>query len=93
VRGGCMQVARAIRVGRTVKAKIAQNITLSVVSKVLMLALALAGYAWLWLAILSDVGAMLLVTLNSMTILGAPSTPSPRAKAVAHKPDDAGAAV
>jgi Cd2+/Zn2+-exporting ATPase len=74
------KLARAIRVGRTVKAKIVQNITLSVVTKLAMLALALAGYAWLWLAILSDVGAMLLVTVNSMTILGKPHTVS---KAVA----------
>jgi Cd2+/Zn2+-exporting ATPase len=74
------KVARAIRVGRAVKAKIVQNITLSVVSKLAMLALALAGYAWLWLAILSDVGAMLLVTVNAMTILGTPRAVS---KAVA----------
>jgi Zn2+/Cd2+-exporting ATPase len=81
------KVARAIRVGRAVKAKIVQNITLSVVSKLAMLALALAGYAWLWLAILSDVGAMLLVTVNSMSILGTPRAVS---KAVAiHREADA----
>ncbi len=45
---------------------IRQNITFSLVTKVLVLALALGGWASLWLAVLADVGASLLVTLNGM---------------------------
>jgi cation transport ATPase len=48
-----------------------------------MIGLAFGGYAWLWLAILTDVGAMLIVTLNSMTILGKPN----KAFVVQHHPD------
>lgn len=41
-------------------------------AQLMMIVLALVGYSYLWLAILSDVGAMLIVTLNSMTVLGDP---------------------
>ena len=64
------KLPNAIKLGRAVERKILQNVIFSIVVKVFMIALALFGYAWLWLAILSDVGAMLCVTLNSMSILG-----------------------
>merc|ERR1711998_337826 len=50
--------------------KIRENITLSVVSKLVMIALALTGYSTLWFAIIADVGAMLVVTFNGMAIIG-----------------------
>jgi hypothetical protein len=46
-----------------------QNVTFSVVIKLVFLVLAVTGYASLWLAILADVGAMLCVTFNGMTVL------------------------
>ena len=62
-----------------VRWKIRENIGLSVVSKLIMIGLALAGYSTLWLAIITDVGTMLLVTFNGMTVIsfGAPKDPSP----------------
>merc|ERR1712232_1178929 len=46
-----------------------QNIALSVGTKALVLIVALAGYRNLWLAIAADVGTMLVVTLNALTLL------------------------
>ena len=37
--------------------------------QVVVFALALSGYAYLWLAIVVDVGSMLAVTLNGLTLL------------------------
>jgi Zn2+/Cd2+-exporting ATPase len=67
------KLPNAVKLGRLVERKILQNVVFSIAVKVAMIGLALAGYAWLWLAILSDVGAMLCVTLNSMSILGTPA--------------------
>ena len=58
-----------MRMGRKVVRKIKENILFSVSIKFLVLAFALAGKTHLWAAIGSDVGAMILVTLNSMTLL------------------------
>ena len=55
--------------GRNCVSKIQQNIIISIVTKLIVFGFAIAGYAYLWLAILTDVGTMLLVTLNSMTLL------------------------
>ena len=46
-----------------------QNIALALVVKLLFLALALAGPATLWMAILADDGAALAVTLNALRVL------------------------
>ena len=50
---------------------IKQNVTLSLVSKVAMIVLAILGYGPLWLAVIADVGAMLIVCLNGMRLLKA----------------------
>lgn len=55
--------------GHRVTRKIKQNVIFSIGVKLLVLAFALMGQAHLWAAIASDVGAMILVTLNSMMIL------------------------
>lgn len=55
--------------GRRVLHVIIQNVTFSLVVKALVFGFTFAGKASLWAAIASDVGAMLLVTLNGMRLL------------------------
>jgi hypothetical protein len=59
----------SIIMGRQVISKIKQNILFSMAVKVVVLGFALAGKTSLWAAIASDVGAMILVTLNAMLLL------------------------
>jgi soluble P-type ATPase len=59
----------SIRMGRRVIRKIKENIVFSVTIKLIVVGFALAGKTRLWAAILSDVGAMILVTLNGMSLL------------------------
>lgn len=63
------KIEYGIRMGRRVTNKIAQNVVFSIVVKAVVLVFALLGKAELWAAIASDVGAMLVVTLNAMTLL------------------------
>lgn len=64
----------SIRMGQRVVRKIKENVAFSLAVKFLVLGFTLAGSAKLWAAIASDVGAMILVTLNAMTLL----PPSPK---------------
>jgi Cd2+/Zn2+-exporting ATPase len=59
----------SIKMGKRVIHKIKQNVTFSLIVKFVVLGFALAGKASLWGAIASDVGAMILVTLNGMSLL------------------------
>jgi len=63
------KIAEVIALGRASVSKIRQNVILSVLSKLVVLALAFSGYAYLWLAIVADVGTMLAVTLNGLSLL------------------------
>jgi Cd2+/Zn2+-exporting ATPase len=58
-----------LHVGRRVIRKIWENVVFSISVKILVLGFALAGKNHLWVAIASDVGAMILVTLNATTLL------------------------
>ncbi len=62
-------VALALRIARKSRQVIKQNIMLSLTLKLAFLALAIPGIATLWMAVLADVGATLLVTLNGMRLL------------------------
>ncbi|MBT8421836.1 MAG: cation-translocating P-type ATPase, partial [Gammaproteobacteria bacterium] len=62
-------VPMAIRMGRDARAVIKQNIALSLALKLAFLFLAIPGIATLWMAVIADVGATLLVTLNGMRLL------------------------
>ena len=62
-------VPLAIRMGRNARAVIKQNIVLSLGLKLAFLFLAIPGIATLWMAVIADVGATLLVTLNGMRLL------------------------
>jgi len=64
-------IATALRIGRLTRRVVKQNIALSLGLKVAVLALAVPGLASLWLAVLADVGATLVVTLNGMRMLRA----------------------
>ena len=61
----------ALRVARRNRAVVRQNIALSLGLKLTFLALTIPGLATLWLAVVADVGATLLVTLNGMRMLRA----------------------
>jgi Cd2+/Zn2+-exporting ATPase len=64
-------IATALRLSRLAHTVVKQNIALSLGLKLAVLALAIPGLASLWLAVLSDVGATLVVTLNGMRLLRA----------------------
>jgi Cd2+/Zn2+-exporting ATPase len=61
----------AIRLARRAMRTIRFNIVFAIAAKLAFLGLVLAGLGTLWLAVLADVGASLLVTLNGMRLLGA----------------------
>ncbi|XP_054807144.1 putative inactive cadmium/zinc-transporting ATPase HMA3 [Prosopis cineraria] len=63
------KIPEAIDLARRTFRKLVQNAVFSIVTKGLILALALAGYPLVWLAVLTDVGTCLLVILNSMLLL------------------------
>ena len=71
-------VAHSRRVLRVIR----QNVALALGLKLLFLALALAGQATLWMAIVADMGASLLVIGNGLRLLRAPGAARLEAKAL-----------
>jgi Cd2+/Zn2+-exporting ATPase len=63
-------VARLIRLSRGTMANIRQNIVIALGLKLLFLVTTITGATGLWLAILADTGATVLVTLNALRLLG-----------------------
>ena len=63
------KLAGAIELGRRTLRIIRFNITFALLIKAIFLLLAVTGFATLWMAILADTGATLLVILNSMRLL------------------------
>lgn len=63
------KIPEAIRLARKTTRKLVENVIISIGFKSAILALAIAGYPIVWLAVLTDVGTCLLVILNSMLIL------------------------
>ncbi len=66
----------AIKLSRKAMRVIKQNIAVSLVLKGIFLILALPGFATLWMAVIADTGASLLVTMNGMRLLKAKESPS-----------------
>ena len=64
-----MRIPAAIRLGRKALSVIRQNIVIALSVKVLFLGLGVMGMTSLWLAILADDGATLVVILNSLRLL------------------------
>jgi Cd2+/Zn2+-exporting ATPase len=60
----------AIQLGRRAIGIVRQNIALALTLKLVFLALGLLGYASMWMAVLADDGAALLVILNGLRALG-----------------------
>jgi Cd2+/Zn2+-exporting ATPase len=67
------KVAEAIQLGRRTVRIIQFNIAFALALKAIFLVLALTGHASLWLAILADTGATLLVIANALRLLRSPS--------------------
>jgi Cd2+/Zn2+-exporting ATPase len=67
------KVADAIMSGRRTLRIIRFNVTFALAIKAVFLILAFLGIAGLWLAILADTGATLLVILNSLRLLSSPA--------------------
>jgi len=59
----------SVDIGRSTLRKIRENFIVAIGSKVVMIILTVMGLATLWGAIIADVGAMLVVTFNGMTII------------------------
>ena len=59
----------SIQMGRRVLWRIKENVVLSLAVKFLVLGFTFAGKVKLWAAIVSDIGAMIVVTLNGMRLL------------------------
>jgi Cd2+/Zn2+-exporting ATPase len=59
----------ALRLGRATLANIRQNVTLALALKLGFVVLAASGVATMWMAIVADTGASLLVTANSLRLL------------------------
>ncbi len=70
MRDDLTKVADAILTGRRTLGIIRFNVFFALGIKAVILALAFMGFAGLWLAILADTGATLLVILNSLRLLG-----------------------
>ena len=73
------KIAKAVRLGRKTIRKIKENVIFSFLMKVIMIGLTLSGHSALWLAVVADVGSMLIVTFNGMTLLGSKSRSKPAA--------------
>lgn len=64
-------VPELIHLSRQVRSTLWANITIALAFKVVFFVLALLGDVQLWMAVLADVGAALLVTLNGLRLLNA----------------------
>lgn len=63
------RLADAIRTGRRTVGIIKFNVSFAIAVKAIFLILAFTGHASLWLAILADTGATLLVIVNALRLL------------------------
>jgi Zn2+/Cd2+-exporting ATPase len=59
----------ALRLGRATLSNIRLNVALALGLKLAFVVLAVGGMATLWMAVLADTGASLLVTANSLRLL------------------------
>ncbi|XP_057827748.2 cadmium/zinc-transporting ATPase HMA2 [Cryptomeria japonica] len=64
------KIGQAVKLGRKSLEKIYMNIAISIITKAAIFGLAFIGHASLWVAVVADVGTCLVVTFNSMLLLG-----------------------
>jgi Cd2+/Zn2+-exporting ATPase len=69
LRNRVTDVAGTIRLARATMANIHQNVTIALGLKGVFLITTVLGMTGLWLAILADTGATVLVTLNALRLL------------------------
>jgi Zn2+/Cd2+-exporting ATPase len=63
------KVAELIRISRRCRTLLKQNITFALATKLAVIGLAAAGFATMWMAVLADVGASLIVIANGMRMI------------------------
>jgi len=63
------KLVKAFRLGSRVLRKVKQNIAFAILSKLVLVLFTISGRASLWGAIVADVGAMLIVTLNGTSVM------------------------
>ena len=63
------KIARFVRLSRKTRAVLIQNITLALCIKAIFLALTLAGFGTMWMAVFADMGASLLVVANGLRLV------------------------
>lgn len=64
------KIATAIRIAKSTRSIVVQNIVMAISIKLMILLLGAIGYATMWGAVFADVGVALLAILNSVRILG-----------------------
>ena len=64
-----LKIAKAIRISRKCLRIVKQNIVFSLGVKILCLILAALGIANMWIAVIADVGVMILAVLNAIRCL------------------------
>lgn len=67
-----VKLSYIIGLGRKTMGIIKQNIALALLIKGVILLMVIPGWLTLWLAVIGDMGASLLVTLNGMRLMGSP---------------------
>jgi Cd2+/Zn2+-exporting ATPase len=73
--GDLRKIPSAVVLGRRMVAVVRQNVAASIAIKAVFLAMAMAGYATLWMAVLADMGTTLLVIFNGLRLLS-PRSPA-----------------
>ena len=69
LRNRVTDVAAMIRLARATMANIRQNVTIALGLKAVFLVTTILGLTGLWIAIMADTGATVLVTLNALRML------------------------
>jgi Cd2+/Zn2+-exporting ATPase len=67
--GDLRKIPFAVALGRRMVTVVRQNVVAAIAIKAAFLALAVAGYATLWMAVLADMGTTLLVIFNGLRVL------------------------
>jgi Cd2+/Zn2+-exporting ATPase len=67
--GDLRRIPSAVALGRRMVSLVRQNVAASIAIKAAFLAMAVAGYASLWMAVLADMGTTLLVIFNGLRLL------------------------
>jgi Cd2+/Zn2+-exporting ATPase len=83
-------VGSVVDLSRRTLAIIRQNITLSMVTKVIALLLGVLGFVNLWIAVLADVGTSVVVTLNGLRLARVQDVPAPVLATEVVQPDACG---